>query len=65
VEDSDEFETIAGFVLELADSVPQAGDVFEREGYRFRVQSMRGRRLSMLRVTAPEPEEPQEQPEER
>jgi hypothetical protein len=26
---------------------------------------MRGRRLSMLRVTAPEPEEPQEQPEER
>lgn len=53
VEDSDEFETIAGFVLDLADSVPQPGDVFEVEGYQFRVQSMRGRRLSMLRVTAP------------
>ena len=56
VDDSSEFETIAGFVLELADSVPQPGDVFEREGYHFRVQSMRGRRLSMLRVTAPAPE---------
>ena len=55
IKDSDEYETIAGFVLELADSVPKVGDVFECEGYRFRVQSMRGRRLSMLRVTAPEP----------
>ena len=56
IDDSSEFETIAGFVLDLADSVPQPGDVFECEGYRFLVQSMRGRRLSMLRVTAPEPE---------
>ena len=55
IKDSDEYETIAGFVLELADSVPKVGDVFECEGYKFRVQSMRGRRLSMLRVTAPEP----------
>ena len=60
IEDSDEYETIAGFVLELADSVPQPGDVFERDGYQFRVQSMRGRRLSMLRVTAPEPTEESE-----
>ena len=43
-------------MLDLADSVPQPGDVFEHEGYSFRVQSMRGRRLSMLRVTAPVPE---------
>jgi putative hemolysin len=57
IDDSAEFETIAGFVLELADSVPQPGDVFACDGYRFRVQSMRGRRVSMLRVTAPEPEE--------
>ena len=65
IEDSDEFETIAGFVLEIADSVPQPGDVFERDGYTFHVQSMRGRRLSMLRVTAPEPsEEPKDQADE-
>ena len=56
VEDSEEYETVAGFVLELADKLPRPGDVFEKDGYQFRVQSMRGRRLSMLRVTAPEPE---------
>ena len=61
IEDSDEFETIAGFVLDLADSVPQPGDVFERDGYCFYVQSMRGRRLAMLRVTAPEPQEEAEE----
>ncbi len=54
IEDSEEFETIAGFVLDLADSVPGPGDVFECKGYTFRVQSVRGRRIALLRVTAPE-----------
>ena len=51
---SEEYETVAGFVLELADKLPHPGDVIEKDGYQFRVQSMRGRRLSMLRVIAPE-----------
>ena len=55
VEDNEEYETVAGFVLELADKLPRPGDVIEKDGYQFRVQSMRGRRLSMLRVIAPEP----------
>ncbi|HJA28042.1 MAG TPA: hemolysin family protein [Candidatus Olsenella pullicola] len=55
IEDSEEYETVAGFVLELADKLPHPGDVIEKDGYQFRVQSMRGRRLSMLRVIAPEP----------
>ena len=55
VDDSGEFETIAGFVLELADSLPEPGEVFAVEGYEFRVQSIRGRRIAMLRVSAPEP----------
>lgn len=54
IEDSEEFETVAGFVLDMADKLPRPGDVFERDGYRFLVQSIRGRRISMLRVTAPE-----------
>ena len=54
IEDSEEYETVAGFVLELADKLPHPGDVIEKDGYQFRVQSMRGRRLSMLRVIAPE-----------
>ena len=56
VTDSEEFETIAGFVLDLADSLPEPGDVFEVDGYSFRVQSVRGRRIALLRVTAPEPQ---------
>lgn len=54
IEDSDEYETIAGFVLEIADGLPAPGEIFEVEGYTFRVQSMRGRRVALLRVTAPE-----------
>ncbi|MGN0055436.1 MAG: hemolysin family protein [Atopobiaceae bacterium] len=59
IQDNEEYETIAGFVLELADSVPHPGDVFQKDGYLFRVQSMRGRRVAMLRVTAPEPPKPE------
>ena len=57
VEDSEEYETIAGFVLELADRLPRPGDTFEKDGWRFRVQMMRRRRLSLLRVIAPEPQQ--------
>ena len=42
-------------MLELADSLPEPGEVFAVEGYEFRVQSIRGRRIAMLRVSAPEP----------
>lgn len=62
IEDNEEFETIAGYVLELADKVPHPGDVFEKDGYTFRVQSMRGRRVSLLRVSAPEPAEVPDEP---
>ncbi len=61
IPDSGEYETVAGFVLELADSVPEPGESYEEEGYRFVVQSMRGRRIALLRVTAPEP---QDEPDE-
>ena len=57
VEESDEYETIAGWILELCDSVPDIGEVFESEGYKFKVQSMRGQRISLVRVTAPLEEE--------
>ena len=57
VGDTEEYETIAGFVLDLAGHLPRPGETFEKEGYLFRVQSMRRRRLSLLRVIAPEPQE--------
>lgn len=54
VEDKEEYETLAGFIFDLADKLPKPGDVIEHEGYVFRVQSMRGRRISMVRVLAPD-----------
>ena len=53
IEESDEYETIAGWILDLSDSLPDIGEVFEAEGYKFKVQSMRGQRISLVRVTAP------------
>ena len=61
IEDSEEYETIAGFVLELADRLPRPGDEFEKDGWRFHVQTMRGRRLSLIRVTPPEPKPEEKQ----
>ena len=64
VEDSEEYETIAGFVLEYADKLPHPGDVIEKDGYQFLVQSMRGSRITMLRVVAPKPEDPEPEEED-
>ena len=52
LEESDDYETIAGWILELCDSVPDIGEVFEVDGYKFKVQSMRGQRISLVRVIA-------------
>ena len=57
IEESDDYETLAGWILDLCDSVPAIGEVFEQDGYKFKVQSMRGQRISLVRVTGPDPEE--------
>jgi putative hemolysin len=51
VEEGEDYETIAGWLLDTIDGVPQVGDVFDIDGYVFKVQSMRRSRISMLRVT--------------
>lgn len=33
--------------------MPDIGEVFEVAGYKFKVQSMRGQRISLIRVIAP------------
>jgi putative hemolysin len=56
VEEGEDYETIAGWLLDTIDGVPRVGDSFDIEGYAFKVQSMRRNRISMLRVTKlPEP----------
>ena len=51
VEDEDDYETIAGWLLDTIDGVPQIGDSFEIGSFTFKVQNMRRNRVSLLRVT--------------
>ena len=53
-EESDEYETIAGWLLSRLGHIPVPGERYERRGYQFRVQTMRRRRIARIRVTAPE-----------
>ena len=50
VEESEDYETIAGWLMNTFDCVPQLGDEFVVDGYAFKVQQMRRRRVSQLRV---------------
>ena len=50
IEESDEYETIAGWVLEQLGRIPHVGEHFEYEGYRFTVIAMRRRRIARIRV---------------
>jgi putative hemolysin len=51
VQESEDYETIAGWLLDTIDSMPQVGDSFDIGDFTFKVQSMRRHRISMLRVT--------------
>lgn len=54
IPDSDEYDTLAGFILDLADSLPAPGQTFVVDDYLFRVQSMRNQRVTMVRVKPPQ-----------
>lgn len=51
VEESDEYETIAGWLMNEIEVVPKVGDEFIIRGYRFKIQFMRRRRILSIRVT--------------
>lgn len=57
VEESDDYETIAGWLLSNFDSVPQAGDSIEKDGYLFTIIKMRRSRISRIRVQKLESDE--------
>jgi len=52
VEESDEYETIAGWLLAKLGHIPVPGERYVSGGYEFRVQAMRRRRVARLRVSA-------------
>ena len=52
---SDDYETMAGWLMSIADFVPQVGDEFEVDGFFFKIQAMRRRRISTIRVKRLDP----------
>lgn len=58
VAESDEYDTLAGWVLSHLGHIPTLGETFEVGGVRFRVQAMRRRRIARVRVTRLPAEEP-------
>lgn len=60
-EHTDEAETLAGFVLELAGKFPEKGDEIEFKHYLFKVESLEGRRMKRIKVTILEKEENEEE----
>lgn len=51
VKEDESYETVVGWLMDRFDRVPQLGDEFAVDGYVFKVQQMRRRRVSQLRVT--------------
>lgn len=50
VEESDDYETLAGWIIHELDSVPRVGDELLVDGYAFKVVKMRRSRISIVQV---------------
>ena len=50
MEESDDYETVAGWLIHPFDFVPKVGDEFVVDGFSFKVEKMRRSRISVIRV---------------
>ena len=50
-----EFETVAGFVLDVLGHIPGQGERFERGGLKFEVTEMNNLKIETIKVTSPRP----------
>ena len=48
--ESEDYETLAGWLLSITDTVPKVGDAFDHDGFKFTVNAMRRRRILEVRV---------------
>ena len=48
---SADYQTLSGYILELAGRIPQENDVFDDERFRFRVLLMKGNHINQIEVT--------------
>lgn len=51
IEESPQYDTIAGWFMSVIDAVPQIGREIQHEGFCFRVQDMRRRRIRLLHIS--------------
>jgi len=48
----DDWDTIAGFVFNVLEHVPRPGEFVDHDGWRFAAETVEGRRIAVLRVSA-------------
>jgi putative hemolysin len=51
--DDRDYSTVAGFALSVLRKIPETGEVFKYDGYRFEVVDMDGRKIDKLLVSRP------------
>lgn len=51
--DERDYSTVAGFALSVLRQIPETGDIFKFDGYRFEVVDMDGRKIDKLLVSRP------------
>lgn len=59
-EDNDEFETVGGFILDQAGTIPEAGYSVKQNGYRFTVKAVENKRIEKVLVEAIDKKETEE-----
>lgn len=64
LEESDDYETIAGWLMSTLDYVPKIGDELIAKNYSFKVEKMRRSRISVMRVNRLSEESCEETPDE-
>ncbi len=50
IEESEDYDTLAGFILFKLQSLPKGGEIVYHKGYKFTIVDMEGRRISKVKV---------------
>jgi len=61
--DDRDYSTVAGFALSVLKQIPETGEVFKFDGYRFEVVDMDGRKIDKLLVSRPRRKKSQQEAE--
>ncbi len=56
--EGEDFETVAGFVLDVLGHIPSEGEQFEYGGLRFEVVEMKNLKVETVKLTKPQPQQP-------